>query len=173
VRGIIAGIDHNTLSVTTTTGRTETVTFSPSTPVTAISAASLADITPGSYVGTAAMPGPNDTLVALEVHIFPERLRGTGDGHRPFYLQAQSTMTNGTVDSDVAAVSGRTITIKYGGGEKTVTVPDGVPVVKLDAGDQSMLVKGAHVSVTAAETADGTLSATRIAVGRDGVTPPT
>jgi hypothetical protein len=173
VRGTIASLGGGGLTVVTPTGTQIRVAFDTKTPVTAISPASLADIKPGSYVGTAAMPGPNGTLTALEVHIFPERLRGAGDGHRPFYLQPESTMTNGTVGGDVASVGGgRTIVVKYNGGEKTVTVPDNAPIVMLDTGSQDMLTPGAHVSVTATESTDGSLTATRIAVGRNGITPP-
>jgi len=102
-------------------------------------------------------------------------MRGTGEGHRTMDGGTQTTMTNGTVGSDiadVASVSGRSITIKYADGDKTVLVPQGVPVVTYEIGNQAMLVPGAHVSVTASEAADAALSAVRITVGKSGVTPP-
>jgi hypothetical protein len=161
--------------VQTTGGQAVTIALDPKTPITAVTAAKLADITPGSFVGSAARPGPDGKLVALEVHIFPEKLRGTGEGHRAMDIGPQTTMTNGTVGSDIASVSGvsgRTLTVRYAGGEQTITVPAGVPVVLFDVGDQTLLTPGAHVSVSATEAADGTLHAARIAVGKAGATPP-
>jgi hypothetical protein len=175
IHGTITALKGGTLAVQTTGGQAVTIAFDPKTPITSVTAASLADIKPGSFVGSAARPGADGTLVALEVHIFPEKLRGTGEGHRAMDIGPQTTMTNGTVGSDIAnvsSVSGRTLTVKYAGGEQKITVPAGVPVVLFDIGDQTLLTPGAHVSVNATEAADGTLRAARITVGKAGVTPP-
>jgi hypothetical protein len=175
IHGTITALKGDALAVQTTGGEAVTIAFDPKTPITAVSAASLNDIKPGSFVGSAARPGPDGTLVALEVHIFPEKLRGTGEGHRTMDIGPQTTMTNGTVGSDIAnvsSVSGRTLTVKYAGGEQKITVPAGVPVVLFDVGDATLLTPGAHVSVSATEAADGTLRAARITVGKAGVTPP-
>jgi hypothetical protein len=166
IHGTITALKGGALAVQTTGGEAVTIAFDPKTPIISVAAASLADIKPGSFVGSAARAGADGKLVALEVHIFPEKLRGTGEG---------TTMTNGTVGSDIAnvsSVSGRTITVRYAGGEQKITVPAGVPVVYFDVGDATLLTRGAHVSVTATEAADGTLGATRITVGKAGVTPP-
>jgi hypothetical protein len=175
IRGVITGVKENALAIRTNGGDVVTVGFGPQTPVVAVAAASLADIKPGSFVGSAARPGADGKLVALEVHIFPESLRGLGEGHRTMDSGTQTTMTNGTVGSDIAdvsSVSGRSITIKYADGAKTVLVPEGVPVVTYEISDKTMLTPGAHVSVTASQAGDAALAAVRITVGKPGVTPP-
>jgi hypothetical protein len=161
IHGTITALKGGALAVQTTGGEAVTIAFDPKTPIISVAAASLADIKPGSFVGSAARAG--------------EKLRGTGEGHRAMDIGPQTTMTNGTVGSDIAnvsSVSGRTITVRYAGGEQKITVPAGVPVVYFDVGDATLLTRGAHVSVTATEAADGTLGATRITVGKAGVTPP-
>ena len=174
IHGTITALTSNKITVQMTGGDPVAIAFDPKTPITAVGAASLADIKPGSFIGTAAKTQADGTMVALEVHIFPESLRGQGEGHRLMEPQ-NTTMTNGTVGSDMAnvsSVSGRTLTIKYAGGEKTVLVPPGVPVVTFEVGNQALLTPGAHVSVSASEAAGGALSALRITVGKPGVTPP-
>lgn len=174
IHGTITGLAGGKIAVRTTGGEAVAIAFDAKTPVTAVGAATLADIKPGSFVGTAARTRPDGTMVALEVHIFPESLRGTGEGHRPMEQQ-DTTMTNGTVGADaanVSSVSGRTLTLKYAGGEKTVLVPPGTPIVTFEVGTQAMLTPGAHVSISATEAAGGDLSAVRITVGKPGVTPP-
>ena len=171
IRATIDQANGQTLQLTARDGAKQTVTLRPDTAVTLIVAAKLTDIQPGSYIGTAALPGPDGTLQALEIHVFPENRRGTGEGHRPFDLQPQSTMTNGTV-GDVIGTTDRTITLRYQGGEKKVAVSPTTPIVAFEPGTQAMLVAGAHVIVTAAKAPDGTLTASSISVGKDGLTPP-
>lgn len=147
------------------------------THITSLEAAQLEDITPGLFVGTAAIPQPDGTLKALEVHIFPETMRGTGEGYRPFPQVAQGTMTNATISNIVGTQgavtdNGLTLTLKYKDGQQTVVVPKGTPVVLLGQGDAAMLKQGAKVSVTGAKDASGAVTATRILVGLDGATPP-
>jgi hypothetical protein len=134
--------------------------------------ASLADVAIGSFVGIAALPQPDGSLEAIEVLIFPEAARGTGEGHYAWDLLPESTMTNATVADTVAAVGGRTLTLKYKDGEKKITVPPAAPVVTLDPGDASLLKPGAAVFIPARKEADGTLAAGRVLVGRDGLVPP-
>jgi hypothetical protein len=141
------------------------------TTVVAIVPIALEAIKPGSFIGTAAVPGADGTLRALEVHVFPESMRGTGEGHRPFDLQPQSTMTNGTVGS-VTGTTGRTMTITYQGGEKTIDIPPGTPIVTYEPATRAMLVAGAHVILFGTEADGGAITATRIAVGKDGLVPP-
>jgi len=135
--------------------------------------ASMADVKEGSFIGSAAMPQPDGTQRALEVHIFPEEMRGTGEGHRPYAPVPQSTMTNGaTAGSPVKGVDGSTITIKYKEGEKKIVVPPDTPVVRYVVGSSSDLKPGAHFTVLAAtKKPDGSYEASRINVGRDGVVP--
>jgi hypothetical protein len=131
----------------------------------------LADIRPGSYIGTAAMPQADGTQRAIAVTVFPESARGTGDGHRPFDLQPQSTMTNATVADVVAASAGRKLQLKYKDGEKTIVVPPEAPIVTFRPGDRSLLVPGASVSLTA-QAIDGKPTALRINAGRNGFALP-
>jgi hypothetical protein len=140
--------------------------------VVALTKASLADIKQGSYVGVAGMPQPDGSQRALEVHIFPEPMRGTGDGHRGWDLQPSSTMTNGTVDQATAAANGRELVLKYKDGEKKIAVPAETPIVVYAAGEKSELKPGAAIFISAAtKQPDGTLTTPRVNVGR-GVAPP-
>ena len=171
LRGTVDALTGDTLALTTRTGDKASIALTGKTGISAVVPFALADIKPGSYVGAAAVPGKGGVLVALEVHVFPEAMRGTGDGHRPFDLQPESTMTNGTV-GDVAAASGTTLTVTYQGGQQTIQVPDGTPIVTMAAGGRDLLVPGAHVIVFADKAADGSLTALRVLAGKDGLTPP-
>ena len=171
IRGTVVSIDKQALTVTAKTGETETVMLKPDAMVSEVVATKLSEIKPNSFVGVTAMPGAGGAMTAVEVHIFPEAMRGTGEGHRPWDLGAGSTMTNGTVGT-VSGTSDRTITVKYGTEEKTVSVPETAPIVSFQPGSRAELVKGAHVIIFAQKAPDGTLSAARVSVGKDGLTPP-
>jgi hypothetical protein len=167
VRATIDAVDAKSLSLTTRTGDKVTVALAPDTVVTALVPIKLEDIKPGCFIGSAAMPEADGTQRALEVHVFPESMRGTGEGHRPFDLQPQSTMTNGTVGSVTGSV-GRTLTVAYKGGQKTIVVPPGTPVVTYEPGSPALLVPKAHVIIFGTQAADGNVTANRIAVGKIG-----
>jgi hypothetical protein len=117
------------------------------------------------------MPQADGTERAIAVTVFPESARGTGEGHRPFDLLPQSTMTNATVADVVATTSGRTLRLKYKDGERTIVVPTDAPIVTFRPGDRSLLVPGASVSLTAQMT-DGKPTISRINVGRNGFSLP-
>ena len=172
LRGTIVALQGSALHLQETGGTEVAVTLSPAPTVTALVPAKLADVTPGSFIGAAAETAPDGRLVAREVHIFPEAMRGTGEGHRAFDLGPRSTMTNGTVGNEVKGASGDTLTVAYKGGEKTIVVPGDAPVVSFAPGDRAMLVPGAHVIVQAQKGPDGTLTADRVTVGKDGLVPP-
>jgi len=171
IRATIDTVDAQSLSLTTRAGDKITVALAPDTTVTALVSIKLEDIKPGSFIGSAAMPQPDGTQRALEVHVFPEAMRGTGEGHRPFDLQPQSTMTNGTVGAVTGSV-GRTLTVSYKGGEKTIVVPPDTPVVTYEPGSMALLVAGAHVIIFGTQGADSKVTANRIAVGKNGLVPP-
>lgn len=171
VRGAIISASGDNLVVKTNRGAEQAIKLDKDTRVAAISLANINDIKPGSYIGAAAIPQPDGSQKALEVHVFPPALAGTGDGHRPFDLAPNSTMTNGTV-GDVVASNGRTLTLKYKGGEKKIIVPEDVPIVNIEAGDRSLLVVGAKVVVRARKNPDGSLTAASISAGKNGVAPP-
>jgi hypothetical protein len=173
VRGTIAQVDGNTLTVKTANGAVLSVHLLDKARVVAIVQASLTDIRPGSFIGTTAVPEPGGSLRAVEVHIFPESMRGTGEGHRSWDLGPTSTMTNGTVAQAVEKVEGNTLTIKYKDGEKTVVVKPDTAIVSYVLADRSELKANARIFITAAtKNADGTLETDRVNVGRDGLTPP-
>jgi hypothetical protein len=178
LRGTIEKVDATTLTVKERSGEVITLVRPADMAVTEVVPISLADIKPGSFIGTAAMPQPDGTQLALEVLVFPESARGTGEGHYPWDLQPQSTMTNATV-ADLAAApatvpGGQKLTLRYKGGEKTVIVPANVPVVTFKPGkedEQALLVPGARVMVTAQQK-DAKPTALRVLVGRNGFAPP-
>jgi hypothetical protein len=171
VRATIEAVNGNNLSLTTRTGDKLTVSLAPNVAVVAIVPVRLEDIKQGSFIGCAAMPEPDGTQRALEVHVFPESMRGTGEGYRPFDLQPQSTMTNGTVGALTGTV-GRTLTVAYQGGKQTIVVPPDTPVVTYEPGSPALLVPNAHVIVMGRRAPDGDMTATRISVGKDGLVPP-
>lgn len=172
VVGTIEKVDGNKLVVNTGKKGTLTVVLSPDAKITGVEKASLADVKPGMYIGSGAMPQPDGTQKAVEVHIFAENQRGTGEGFRPWAGAPHGSMTNGTVGNAVTKVGAGRLTVKYKGGEKTITVPPDTPVVRFVAGERSELKPGAHVSIfRAVKKPDGTLAADRISVGRGGVVP--
>ncbi len=146
--------------------------FASDTAILAIVPMKLEDIKPGAYIGAAATPQPDGTQRALEVHVFPENMRGTDEGHGPFDLKPHSTMTNGTVGAVTGTPGRRFNALSYQDGAKTIVVPPDAPVVGFEPGSPALLVSGAHVIVTGIEASDGSLSATRILVGKNGLVPP-
>jgi hypothetical protein len=171
VRGEITALDGNDLKVHTTRGEDLSVHLSNDVKVRAVTLGSIDEIKQGSYIGTAAIPQPDGTLKALEVHVFPPALAGTGDGHRAFDLTKDSTMTNGSV-GDLKVANGRTLTLTYKGGEKKIYVPEDVPIVNLLPGDRSLLKPGVKIVLSAQKAEDGSLSAKFVSAGKDGVKPP-
>jgi hypothetical protein len=173
VRGTIERVDGALLMVKSRDGAELTVRLADNAVVVAIVARALTDIKAGDYVGSAALPTAGGALRALEIHIFPENMRGTGEGHRPHDLLPESTMTNATVAETVHRVEGHTLMLKYKDGEKTLIVPQETPIVTYVPGERAELKPGAKIFIAnAARQPDGTLQAARIAVGRDGLTPP-
>jgi hypothetical protein len=170
LRGTLLAVEADRLVVETAGAARVTVAIREPFTVSALRAATLADITPGSFVGTAARPQPDGTFRALEVHIFPEEMRGAGEGHRPMTLP-DTTMTNATVESVVQQVDGPLLILRYRGGEVRVVVPAEAPVVRFVPGSRELLRPGAAVSLSAVEAADGAVSASRITVGIDVVPP--
>ena len=172
VRGTIERIEGDTYIVKARNGDELKIKLAEKAGISAVVAATLADIKPGTYVGIAGMPQPDGSQRALEVLLFPEAMRGAGDGHYGWDLQASSTMTNGNVEQSAVSTDGQVLTIKYKDGEKKIVVPPDVPIVSFAAGDKDELKPGAKIFISAAiKQPDGTLQAPRIAVGR-GIAPP-
>jgi hypothetical protein len=173
VRGEIVRADGNTLLIKERDGSNVTVKLNDNARVSGVVKASLADIKPGMYIGTSALPQPDGSQRALHIHIFPEALRGVAEGHTPYDVQPGSTMTNATV-AEVSSVSdGQTFLLKYKDGEKKLIVPAGTPIVGYAPGKMDELQPGAKIIIMAAQKQpDGTLTAGSIGIGRDGLTPP-
>ena len=173
VRATIEKVDGSTLFVKTRDGEDLKITLADKPTIVAIVPATLADLKPGTFVGSGATPGPDGTLVAMEVHIFPESMRGTGEGHRPMEGPPQATMTNANVDVSVAGVDGQVLTLKYKDGEKKLLVTPKTAIVAYTPGDHAELKPGIKIFIAAAQKqADGSLRAARVSYGRDGLTPP-
>lgn len=173
VRGEIVGMDGTMMIVKARDGSELKIKLADNVAVSGVVKTQLSEIKPGSYIGVSAMPQPDGSQRALHIHIFPEPMRGTAEGHFPWDVRPGSTMTNATVAETVAAVEGQTISVKYKDGEKKVIVPPDAPIVTYLPGDKAELKPGAKIFIVAAQKQpDGTLSAARVSVGRNGLTPP-
>ena len=172
VRGTIEAVDGNVLAVKSRGGEDVKLNMTGDVNVVGITRIALSDIKVGSFIGTTTVPGPDGSQNAVEVHVFPESMRGTGEGSRPYDLRPNSTMTNATVADSVVGNDGHTLTIKYRGGEKKVVVTPETPVVTYVPADKSDLKPGAKVIAFMKKLPDGSLETSRVSVGRDGLTPP-
>ena len=173
VRGTVERIEGPVYVIKSRDGTEVKVTLAENALAVGIIKASLADIKQGSFVGSTGLPQPDGSQKAIEVHIFPEAMRGTGEGHYPWDLQAQSTMTNANVEQTVTGVDGQTLTMKYKDGEKKILVTPATTIVTYAPGNKSEITPGTKIFIAAAKKqADGTLQAPRINYGKDGLTPP-
>jgi hypothetical protein len=172
VRGTIEAVDGDLVSVKSRSGEDVKLHMTGDIKVVGITRISLADVKVGSFVGATTVPGPDGSQNAVEVHVFPEEMRGTGEGSRPYDLRPNSTMTNATVSESVTGNDGHTLLVKYKGGEKKVVVSPETPVVTYVAADKSDLKAGAKIIAFVKQLPDGSFEANRISVGRDGLTPP-
>jgi hypothetical protein len=174
VRGTIESIDASGIVVVKgRDGKMMKVKLADNAPVRSVVKRTLADIKPGSYLGITAMPQPDGSQKAVEIHIFPEAMRGVGEGHTPWDLKPNSTMTNATVGSEVASKDGQVLMMKYKGGEKKIVVPADAAIVTYGPGSKADLKPGAGVFVfNAKKLPDDTLEAPNITVGKNGVNPP-
>ncbi|MEH3144543.1 MAG: metal ABC transporter permease [Methylobacterium frigidaeris] len=193
LRGTIETAEAGSVTIRTDDGAARTVALADDTRIASLVPASLDSVRDGSFIGTATKDG--DPPVAIEVLIFPEAMRGTGEGHRPWDVipdttaggapvesrmtngtvrppEVQTQMTNGTVGTRKAGDGTTMLTVGYGGGRTiTVAVPPGAPVVTLEPGSRALLVAGAKVFVVATRTGDR-LEGRSISVGKDGLRPP-
>jgi outer membrane lipoprotein SlyB len=173
IRGTIESVDGAMLTIKDRDGQERKVKVTDNVTITGVVKTTMAEVKPGSYIGVTGQPQPDGTQKAIAIHIFPEAMRGTGEGSRPWDLRPNSSMTNATVDQKVEASDGQTITVKYKDGEKKVTVTPDTPIVTFVPGDKSELKAGAKVIIMGAtKKEDGSLETARVNVGRDGITPP-
>jgi hypothetical protein len=174
VRGTVEAADGPMITVKSRDGQTSyRVKLTDNAVVRGIVKAALSDIKPNSFIGVTGMPQADGSQKAVEIHIFPEAMRGTAEGFRPWDLMPNSTMTNATVAQMVKGVAGDEITLKYKDGEKKIIVAPDAVIVTYVPGDKSELKPGAKIFIAAANKKDdGTLEAAAVSVGRDGITPP-
>jgi hypothetical protein len=172
VRGTVEKLENNVMTVKSRDGSTVSVKLADNYTVVGVARAKLEDVGAGKFIGTTTVGERNGALVALEVHIFPEAMRGTGEGHYPWDLEPQSKMTNANV-ADVKSVGAdRMLTVQYKGGEQKVLVPSNAKIVVFTPAERGELKAGAHIFCVSQRQADGSLAAARVNVGLNGITPP-
>jgi len=172
IRGDIVSFSADTLTVHRRSGDTVVIALKPEVTVGAVKNIQLSDIKPGSFVGTAAKTGADGKLTAMEVVVFPESARGTGEGHYDWDLGSGSSMTNANVDSVVQSTNGRDLKLSYKGGSNNVTVPTNVPVVTFAPASRADLIAGKQVFVVATPDSADHFTGLRVIVEKDGVVPP-
>jgi hypothetical protein len=172
VRGTIEGVDGDVIAVKSRGGEDVKLHMTSDMRVVGIVKIALSEIKVGSFIGTTTVPGADGVPSAVEVHVFPEDMRGTGEGSRPYDLKPNSTMTNATVTESVVGNDGHTLLIKYKDGEKKVVVSQETPVVTYVPGDKADLKAGAKIIAFVKKLPDGSYETNRVSVGRDGLTPP-
>jgi hypothetical protein len=177
IRGTIEKVDGQNLEVKSREGKTVKVIVADKARYTAIVKASLADLTPDTYIGVTAMPNADGSQQAVAIHIFQPAQRGTGEGHRPWDLQPGSTMTNAAIATTVAGTDGQVVTVRYKDkdkvDEKKVIITPKTVIVRYVPGDRADLKAGVHVFLNNAKPVDDTtIEAPTVSYGRDGVRPP-
>jgi hypothetical protein len=174
IRGVISAVasDGASLTMKSRAGETVDVHLTADTRLVEVVPASAADLKPGAFIGVAAVPDTGDQLKALEVHVFPEAMRGTGEGFRAFDLAPKSSMTNGALNTRVGGVNGDTLTVSYKGGSQTIRLPPDAPIVSFAPGDKADLKVGAAAIARGTKGADGAVDASALLVGKDGLVPP-
>ena len=172
VAGTIEKLDGRTLTVAGRDGQKQSVTLSADAKIFGVEKRNLTEIKSGDFVASGGVRGTDGKIHAVEVRIFPETLRGTGEGQRPWDVKQDGVMTNATVGTVSQSPQGGVIHVKYKEGESEYTVGPEVPIVAYVAGDRSLLKPGAAVLTIAQKKPDGSLTAARVTAEKDGVKPP-
>jgi hypothetical protein len=173
IRGTIEKVDGAAYVVKNRDGTEYKVTVSDPGLYVGIVKSTMADIKPGMFVGSTGMTQPDGSQKAIEVHIFPESMRGTGEGHYDWDLKPNTKMTNANVEQTVGGVDGPILSVKYKDGEKKLMVTPETAVVTYVIGDKNDLKPGTKIFVGAGKKqADGTVQTPRVTYGKDGLTPP-
>jgi len=172
IRGTVEKIDGTNLTIKANNGQSMNVRLADNYTVMGIAKAGLADVASGKFIGTTTVGERNGALVALEVHIFPENMRGTGEGHYDWDLRPDSKMTNANVASVTSMGKDRVLTVQYKGGEKKVLVPENAVIVSFTPIERSELKPGAKVFAVTQRQPDGSLTTARVNVGLKGQVPP-
>ncbi len=172
VRGTVEKLEGGVATVKTAEGQSVTLKLAPNVSISAVMKISAAEIKPGSFIGAGARPKADGSLSAIQIYVFPEALRGTGEGHRDWSAMPQTTMTNATVAETVSAVNGPELTLKYKDGEKKLVIGPDANIITTVPAEASDLKVGTELVTTATKSEDGSLTAARITVGKNGVAPP-
>jgi hypothetical protein len=172
VRGEVEAVDGATVTVKNGNDEKVAISLAPNYSVGAVVKATVADIKKGSFIGVGARPQPDGTLMAVQVFIFPESMRGTGEGHRSWSVLPDSTMTNATVSETVTRVDGANLVLTYPGGEQKVTIMPDANIIMAAPAEASELKPGAQVAMTASRQADGKLTASRVTIAKPGAQLP-
>src|SRR5882762_7088518 len=173
IRGTIERVEGPVYVVKNRDGAELKLTVTDNPLFVAIAPSTMADIKPGMFVGSTGISQPDGSQKAIEVHIFPESMRGTGEGHYDWDLKPQTKMTNANVEQTVAGVDGPILSVKYKGGEKKLLVTPETAVVTYVTGNKDDLKPGTRIFVAAGKKQpDGTLQTPRITYGKDGLVPP-
>jgi hypothetical protein len=172
IRGTVEKIDGNMLTVKARNGQSMTVKLADNYTVMGVAKASVNDVSSGKFIGTTTVGERDGNLIAEEIHIFPENMRGTGEGHYDWDLRPNSKMTNANVANVTSVGKDRVMTVQYKGGEKKVVIPENATVVAFEPTDKSALKPGAQVFVNSQKQPDGSLAAARVNVGVKGQIPP-
>ncbi len=171
LRGVIEKIDADTLTFRERNGEVLKLNISEKFPIQEVYPIAMTAIEPNAYLGVATLTRTDGVLEALEVLVFPEVARGSGEGHYGWDLQPGSSMTNATVVNLVRTDQSRMLTMKYKDGEKTIFVPESAPVVTFKPANAELLIPGAFAMITAV-LKDGKPTVLRVNVGRNGFKPP-
>ena len=172
VAGTVDKLDGNNLTVNMKDGPPVIVVLADNAAVFGVEKRTVADIKPGDYLASGGVKGADGKIHAVEVRIFPETLRGTGEGQRPWDVKPEGVMTNATVGTVTQSPAGGVIHVKYKEGESEYTVGPEVPILAYVAGDRSLLKPGAAVFTVAQKKPDGTLTTGRVTAEKNGVKPP-
>jgi hypothetical protein len=172
VRGTVEKLDGQTLTVKSRDGQQLAIALAPNVTVAYLVKKSLADIKAGDFVASTSTKGTDGKNHAVELRIFPEAMRGLGEGQYAWDLVPESLMTNATVSGVTGAPQGQTLKVTYKGNESEIVVGTDTPVFGYGAGDASLLKPGAAIFIVALKKPDGSLSAARVTAEKDGVKPP-
>lgn len=172
LRGEVEAVSGSILTLKTSDGREAKVTLAPGFSTGAVVPAKATDIDKGAFIGVGAKPQPDGTLLAVQVMIFPEAMRGTGEGHRPWAVLPDATMTNATVAETVSRIDGANLVLSYPGGEQKVAITPEAVILKAAPAEAGELKPGAQVAMTANRQADGSYSTSRITVAKGGAKLP-
>jgi hypothetical protein len=172
IRGTVEKFADHTLTVKSPDGQSRSIILADNVFVAYLVKKSMTDIKSGDFLASTGIRGSDGNIHAIEVRIFPEALRGAGEGQYPWDLKPDSIMTNATAGQITSSPDGNVVKVTYKGTESEYTIDPTTPIFAYEQGDTSLLVSGAAVFVIAVKKDDGTLTAARVTVEKNGIKPP-